>query len=102
MTGIAFSQPAVGQFMYSLCTYAGIVLSQPPEDFAGAIGGTIINDNDFELHVALGEKVANRISDSRFFITRCNDDRALNEAVVRSVVRVGHAKLGQRWQTLGP
>ena len=54
------------------------------------------------MHVELGEKVANRISDSRFFITRCNDDRALNSVVIRAAATVCRTKVGQRRQTLGP
>jgi len=50
---MAFSQPATWQFMYALRTYAVIVLSEPPKDFVGSIGRSIINDNDFELYVAL-------------------------------------------------
>jgi hypothetical protein len=102
MAGMAFSQPASGQFMNALRTYAVVVLGQPLEDFVGAIRRPVINNNDFELHVALGEKVANRISDSRFFITCCNDDRALNSVVIRAVATVCRTKVGQRRQTPGP
>src|SRR4051794_23186692 len=102
MTGIAFSQPVSGQFMDALGSYAVIVLGKPPEDFDGAIGGPIINDNDFEPHVALGEKVANRVFNTRFFITRSHDDRALNRSIIRVDAWVSRAKLGQCRQTTGP
>ncbi|HSS97728.1 MAG TPA: hypothetical protein VLK33_11895 [Terriglobales bacterium] len=48
--------------MYALRLHAVIVLCYPPEDFVGSIGRSIINNNDFELHVELREKAANRIS----------------------------------------
>jgi len=82
---MAFSQPAIWQFMYALRKHAVIVPGQPSEDIVGSIGGPIIDDNDFEPDVALIEQVTNSIFDSRFFITRCHDDRALNATVVRTV-----------------
>ena len=46
------------------------------------------------MHVELGEKVANRISDSRFFITCCNDDRALNSVIIRAAATFCRTKVG--------
>ena len=52
--------------MNALRTHAVILPGQPLEDFAGSIGGSIIDDNDFEPRVALPKQVANRVFNPRF------------------------------------
>ena len=44
--------------------HAVIVLGQPSEDFASAIGRPIIDDNDFELDASLCEQVTNGVFNS--------------------------------------
>jgi hypothetical protein len=102
MTGMALSKPATWQFLNALRVHPVIELRKRLEDFGGSVRGSIIDDNYFELHVLLRENTEHRLSDSRHFISCCQDDRALNVGAVRASDPADWIKFGPVRQPHGP
>ena len=67
------AEPALWQHVHSLHLHPRVFLRQPPQDFARPVGGSVIHDDEFGLHAALREQMANRLFNPRFLIPRRND-----------------------------
>lgn len=82
MAGVTFIQPTVRQNVHAHHSHARVLPCQQPENLAGAVGGTIIHDEDFQLHIALLNQTANRLFDARLLIAGGNHHGAADLGVL--------------------
>jgi hypothetical protein len=75
VAGVTLAQPAVWQRVQALQLNARILPRETVENFSGAIAGSVIYDNDLDLHPPLREQMTNRLLDPGLFIPSRNDDR---------------------------
>ncbi len=74
VAGVAFAEPAVRQRVHALHLNARILPRESVKNFPGAIAGSIIYDNELDLHPALRQQMSNRLLNPGLFIPSRNDD----------------------------
>jgi hypothetical protein len=68
MAGMTLAKPALWQRLNAISSHPLVLSRESFQDLTGAIGGTVVYDNNFDLHPFLREKEANRSLDACFLI----------------------------------
>jgi hypothetical protein len=75
VTGVAFAEPTVRKRCDVNHLEARIFFRELFEDFTGAIGGPVINDDQFHFNMRLREQAADGVFDARLLIASCHNNR---------------------------
>ena len=89
MTCVALAEPALRQLLDAYRAHARILGSEPPQDVAGRVGGSIVDDDHLECDMPLREQMTNRRVEACVLIARRHDHRASHRAARQSVCRCG-------------
>ena len=89
MACVGLAQPALGQVLDACRTHARILGRESPQDVAGRVGGSIVDDDHLECDMPLREQMTNRRFEACFLIARRHDHRAAHRAGRQAVCRCG-------------
>src|SRR5687768_7263090 len=77
VTRMTFAQPSVGQFVDTFRANARIFAGESLDDGAGAVGGSIVDHDQFERDIDLAEQMANGFLDALRLVARGQHDRTM-------------------------
>ena len=80
MACVGLAQPALRQVLDACRTHARILGRESPQDVAGRVGGSIVDDDHLECDMPLREQMTNRRFEACFLIARRHDHRAAHGA----------------------
>ena len=89
MACVGLAQPALRQVLDAYRTHARILGREPPQDVAGRVGGSIVDDDHLECDMPLREQMTNRRFEACVLIARRHDHRAAHRAGRQAVCRCG-------------
>ena len=89
MACVGLAQPVLRQMLDACRSHAHILGRESPQDVAGRVGGSIVNDDHLEGDMPLREQMTNRRFEACFLVTRSHDHRAAHCAGRQADCRCG-------------